>query len=154
MTKPFQILGIQQIAIGGEDKERLRKLWVDLLGFQFKSTFVSERENVVEDICAIGDGVNEIELDLMQPFDMEKKPAVHQTPLNHVGLWVDDLPKAVEWLSAQGLRFAPGGIRNGAGGHDIAFIHPKGNDEFPFCGEGVLIELVQAPPDIIAGLSS
>jgi lactoylglutathione lyase len=154
MTKPFQILGIQQIAIGGEDKDRLRKLWVDLLGFQFKSTFVSERENVVEDICAIGDGVNEIELDLMQPFDMEKKPAVHQTPLNHVGLWVDDLPKAVEWLSAQGLRFAPGGIRNGAGGHDIAFIHPKGNDEFPFCGEGVLIELVQAPPDIIAGLSS
>jgi lactoylglutathione lyase len=153
MTKPFQILGIQQIAIGGEDKDRLRKLWVDLLGFQFKSTFVSERENVVEDICAIGDGVNEIELDLMQPFDMEKKPAVHQTPLNHVGLWVDDLPKAVEWLSAQGLRFAPGGIRNGAGGHDIAFIHPKGNDEFPFCGEGVLIELVQAPPDIIAGLS-
>jgi lactoylglutathione lyase len=154
MTKPFQILGIQQIAIGGEDKDRLRKLWVDLLGFQFKSTFVSERENVVEDICAIGDGVNEIELDLMQPFDMEKKPAVHQTPLNHVGLWVDDLPKAVEWLSAQGLRFAPGGIRNGAGGHDIAFVHPKGNDEFPFSGEGVLIELVQAPPDIIAGLSS
>ena len=154
MTKPFQILGIQQIAIGGEDKERLRKLWVDLLGFQFKSTFVSERENVVEDICAIGVGVNEIELDLMQPFDMEKKPAVHQTPLNHVGLWVDDLPKAVEWLSAQGLRFAPGGIRNGAGGHDIAFVHPKGNDEFPFSGEGVLIELVQAPPDIIAGLSS
>lgn len=154
MTKPFQILGIQQIAIGGEDKDRLRKLWVDLLGFQFKSTFVSERENVVEDICAIGDGINEIELDLMQPFDMEKKPAVHQTPLNHVGLWVDDLPKAVEWLSAQGLRFAPGGIRNGAGGHDIAFIHPKGNDEFPFSGEGVLIELVQAPPDIIAGLSS
>jgi lactoylglutathione lyase len=154
MTKPFQILGIQQIAIGGEDKDRLRKLWVDLLGFQFKSTFVSERENVVEDICAIGDGINEIELDLMQPFDMEKKPAVHQTPLNHVGLWVDDLPKAVEWLSAQGLRFAPGGIRNGAGGHDIAFIHPKGNEEFPFSGEGVLIELVQAPPDIIAGLSS
>jgi lactoylglutathione lyase len=154
MTKPFQILGIQQIAIGGEDKDRLRKLWVDFLGFQFKSTFVSERENVVEDICAIGDGINEIELDLMQPFDMEKKPAVHQTPLNHVGLWVDDLPKAVEWLSAQGLRFAPGGIRNGAGGHDIAFIHPKGNEEFPFSGEGVLIELVQAPPDIIAGLSS
>jgi lactoylglutathione lyase len=124
------------------------------LGFEFKSTFVSERENVVEDICAIGDGANEIELDLMQPFDIQKKPAVHQTPLNHIGLWVDDLPKAVEWLSAQGLRFAPGGIRNGAGGHDITFIHPKGNEEFPLCGEGVLIELVQAPPDIIASLGA
>ena len=154
MTKPFKILGIQQIAIGGENKDRLRKLWVDLLGFEYKSTFVSERENVDEDICSIGQGIYEIEVDLMQPLDLEKKPAVHQTPLNHIGLWVDDLPKAVEWLSAQGLRFAPGGIRQGAAGHDITFIHPKGNAEFPYCGEGVLIELVQAPPAIIAGLSS
>ena len=154
MTKPFKILGIQQIAIGGESKVRLRKLWVDLLGFEYKSTFISERENVDEDICAMGQGVHEIEVDLMQPLDLEKKPAVHQTPLNHIGLWVDDLPKAVEWLSAQGLRFAPGGIRQGAAGHDITFVHPKGNAEFPFCGEGVLIELVQAPPAIIAGLSS
>ena len=154
MTKPFKILGIQQIAIGGENKDRLRKLWVDLLGFEYKSTFISERENVDEDICAMGQGVHEIEVDLMQPLDLEKKPAVHQTPLNHIGLWVDDLPKAVEWLSAQGLRFAPGGIRQGAAGHDITFVHPKGNAEFPFCGEGVLIELVQAPPAIIAGLSS
>jgi lactoylglutathione lyase len=154
MTKPFKILGIQQIAIGGESKVRLRKLWVDLLGFEYKSTFVSERENVDEDICAMGQGVHEIEVDLMQPLDLEKKPAVHQTPLNHIGLWVDDLPKAVEWLSAQGLRFAPGGIRQGAAGHDITFVHPKGNAEFPYCGEGVLIELVQAPPAIIAGLSS
>jgi lactoylglutathione lyase len=154
MTKPFKILGVQQIAIGGENKDRLRALWVDLLGFKYKSTFVSERENVDEDICAIGTGVHEIELDLMQPLDIEKKPAVHQTPLNHIGLWVDDLPKAVEWLSTQGLRFAPGGIRNGAGGHDIIFVHPKGNDEFPLSGEGVLIELVQASPDIIASLNS
>ncbi|MBU3630299.1 VOC family protein [Polynucleobacter sp. AP-Melu-500A-A1] len=152
--KPFKILGIQQIAIGGQDKNELKKLWVDMLGFQFKSTFVSERENVDEDICAIGTGVHEIELDLMQPLDIEKKPAVHQTPLNHIGLWVDDLSKAVEWLSANGLRFAPGGIRNGAGGYDIAFVHPKGNEEFPVSGQGVLIELVQAPPEVIAGLSS
>ena len=153
MTKPFRILGIQQIAIGGESKDRLRKLWIDLLGFEYLSTFVSERENVDEDICAIGAGANQVEVDLMQPFDMDKKPAVHQTPLNHIGLWVDDLPKAVEWLSAQGMRFALGGIRKGAAGHDITFIHPKGNEEFPFGGEGVLIELVQAPTDIIRGLS-
>ena len=154
MNKPFKILGIQQIAIGGEDKARLRKLWVDLLGFESKSTFISERENVDEDICAIGHGAHEIEVDLMQPLDVDKKPAVHQTPLNHIGLWVDDLPLAVEWLSAQGLRFAPGGIRKGAAGYDITFVHPKGNEEFPFCGEGVLIELVQAPPAIIAGLTA
>ena len=153
MTRPFKILGVQQIAIGGTNKQKLKKLWVDLLGFQYKDTFVSERENVDEDICAIGKGAHEIEVDLMQPLDIDKKSAVHQTPLNHIGLWVDDLPKAVTWLTEQGLRFAPGGIRPGASGHDIIFVHPKGNDEFPFGGEGVLIELVQAPPEIITALS-
>jgi lactoylglutathione lyase len=150
--RPFRILGIQQIAIGGPDKSRLKSLWVELLGLQVKGSFVSERENVDEDICALGEGVHAVEVDLMQPIDADKKPAVHTTPLNHVGLWVDDLAQAVAWLSAQGLRFAPGGIRKGAAGHDICFIHPKGNEAFPLCGEGVLIELVQAPAEVIAAL--
>jgi lactoylglutathione lyase len=149
MSKPFKILGIQQIAIGGPDKGRLKSLWVDMLGLQVKSTFVSERENVDEDICALGSGPTAVEVDLMQPLDPDKKPAVHTTPLNHIGLWIDDLPQAVEWLSGQGLRFAPGGIRRGASGFDICFVHPKGNEESPVGGEGVLIELVQAPPEVV-----
>lgn len=153
MDKPFRILGLQQVAIGGTDKQRLRRLWVDILGLSVKSSFVSERENVDEDICALGHGVHAVEVDLMQPLDADKKPAVHSTPLNHVGLWVDDLPKAVAWMTAQGVRFAPGGIRKGATGHDICFIHPKAGDDFPIGGEGVLIELVQAPPEIIAALA-
>ena len=151
-SKPFKILGIQQIAIGGPDKQRLKSLWVDIFGLQVKSTFVSERENVDEDICALGSGPTAVEVDLMQPLDIDKKPAVHATPLNHVGLWVDDLAKAVEWMTANGVRFAPGGIRKGAAGFDICFIHPKANDEFPIGGEGVLIELVQAPAEVIAAL--
>jgi lactoylglutathione lyase len=152
--RPFKVLGIQQIAIGGTDKARLRNLWVDMLGLQVTGNFVSERENVDEDICAIGHGVHKVEVDLMQPIDPDKKPAVHTTPLNHVGLWIDDLPRAVEWLTAHGVRFAPGGIRKGAAGYDICFLHPKSNDEFPIAGEGVLIELVQAPDDVIAALSA
>lgn len=150
--RPYRILGVQQIAIGGPDKQALRRLWVDVLGLNVTGTFVSERENVDEDICTIGQGPYAVEVDLMQPLDPEKKPAVHATPLNHVGLWVDDLPKAVEWMTANGVRFAPGGIRAGAAGHDICFIHPKSNDQFPVGGEGVLIELVQAPPEVIKAL--
>jgi lactoylglutathione lyase len=151
-SQAFRVLGIQQIAIGGPDKGRLKALWVDMLGLRMTGQFVSERENVDEDICALGRGAHTVEVDLMQPLDPDKKPAVHTTPLNHVGLWVDDLPAAVQWMTAQGVRFAPGGIRKGAAGHDICFIHPKGNDEFPLSGEGVLIELVQAPAEVIAAL--
>ena len=151
--RPFKVLGLQQIAIGGCDKQALRKLWVDLLGLPVTGHFRSERENVDEDICRLGSGAFAVEVDLMMPIDADKKPAVHTTPLNHVGLWVDDLPAAVQWLGDNGLRFAPGGIRPGAAGHDICFVHPKGNAEFPLSGEGVLIELVQAPPDVIQALS-
>ena len=149
MTRPFKILGVQQIAIGGPSKEKLRTLWVDMLGLEITGNFGSERENVDEDITAMGKGPFKVEVDLMQPLDPEKKPAVHATPLNHIGLWVDNLPVAVEWLTNNGVRFAPGGIRKGAAGYDITFMHPKANDEFPIAGEGVLIELVQAPQEVI-----
>jgi len=149
-ARPFRILGIQQIAIGAADKARLAHLWGDLLGATRVGQFRSESENVDEDIYLLGAGAQACEVDLMQPLDPERKPRVDQPALNHIGLWVDDLPQAVEWLSAEGLRFAPGGIRRGAAGHDICFIHPRGNEDFPFGGEGVLIELVQAPPEVIA----
>jgi lactoylglutathione lyase len=153
-TRPFKVLGIQQIAIGGLDKTRLQKLWVEMLGLEITGTFKSERENVDEDICVMGSGPFKVELDLMQPLDPEKKPAVHATPLNHIGLWIDKLPEAVEWLTAQGVRFAPGGIRQGAAGFDITFLHPKANDEFPISGEGVLIELVQAPQAVVQAFAA
>ncbi len=152
-ARPFKVLGIQQIAIGGPDKKRLQRLWVDMFGLEVTGTFRSERENVDEDICAIGTGPFKVEVDLMEPIDPNGKPAVHTTPLNHIGLWIDDLPVAVGWLTAQGVRFAPGGIRKGAAGFDICFVHPKGSDELPIGGEGVLIEMVQAPPEVVLAFS-
>ena len=151
--RPFKVLGIQQVAIGAPDKSRLHTLWVDLFGLEVTGNFRSERENVDEDICTLGAGAFKVEVDLMQPIALDKKPAVHTTPLNHIGLWVDDLPAAVQWLAASGLRFAPGGIRKGAAGFDICFVHPKGNDEHPLSGEGVLIELVQAPPEVVTAFA-
>ena len=153
MSRPFKVLGIQQIAIGATDKSALKHLWVDLFGLEMTGHFQSEKENVDEDICTLGQGPFKVEVDLMQPLDIDKKPAVHTTPLNHVGLWMDDLPAAVQWLSAQGVRFAPGGIRKGAAGFDICFLHPKSNEEFPVSGEGVLIELVQAPPEVVGAFA-
>jgi lactoylglutathione lyase len=149
MDRPFRVLGVQQIAIGAPEKKRLRSLWIDLLGATPHSTFRSESENVDEDIALLGG----VEIDLMEPIDPERSPRVHQPPLNHIGLWVDDLRRAFEWLGERGVRFAPGGIRRGAAGHEVCFIHPKGNEASPIGGEGVLIELVQAPPEVIAAFA-
>lgn len=152
--RPFRVLGVQQIAIGAADKSALRTLWLDLLGLEQVTSFRSESENVDEDIAVAGAGPLGVEVDLMQPVDPSARPRVHEPALNHVGLWVSDLRAAVAWLEQNGVRFAPGGIRKGAAGHEVCFIHPKGNDAFPVGGQGVLIELVQAPPEVIAAHAS
>ena len=54
-----------------------------------------------------------------------QSPKVDTPPLNHIGLWIDDLEAAVKHLTAAGVRFTPGGIRKGAAGHNVIFIHPK-----------------------------
>jgi len=147
--RPFRVLGVQQIAVGAVSKDPLRRLWIELLGLSLKGHFRSESENVDEDIAEAGTGPLAVEVDLMQPVDPDARPRVHEPALNHVGLWVDDLPRAVAWLEGQGVRFTPGGIRRGAAGHDVCFIHPKGSPQAPIGGEGVLIELVQAPAQVI-----
>jgi len=149
--RPFKVLGIQQIAVSGLDKSLLRTLWVDTLGLKLSGNYRSVSENVDEDIAQIGAGPFRVEVDLMQPLDPEMKPRVQTPPLNHVGLWIDDLPAAVQWLKDRGVRFAPGGIRKGASGFDICFIHPKGDETAPISGQGVLIELVQAPAEVREG---
>eukprot|EP00978_Attheya_sp_CCMP212_P040467 scaffold221222_cov40-Attheya_sp.AAC.1 len=133
----------------------MTRLWQDIFGLAKVGSFVSEKENVDEDILSLGPNktnaspLARIEVDLMSPLDPEKSPKVHSPALNHIGLWVDDLEAAVSWMTKQGVRFTPGGIRKGASGHNVTFIHPKGNEASPIGGAGVLIELVQAPQNVI-----
>jgi len=141
-ARPFRVLGLQQVAVGGLDKAALSSFWVDLLGVERVGTYRAEKENVDEDILKVGRGLlGTVEIDIMQPLNPEVAPKVHIPALNHIGLWVDNLKACHENLSAKGVKFA-GGIRKGAAGHDVAFIHPKS-------AVGVLVELVQAPDSVI-----
>ena len=80
MTRPFRVLGVQQIAVGSTDKSRLRRLWIDTLGLEDHGSYRSEKENVDEDMAAIGHGPLAVHVDLMQPVDPEKRPKVHEPP--------------------------------------------------------------------------
>jgi lactoylglutathione lyase len=149
-ARPFKVLGVQQIAVGADDRQRLRALWVDALGLTPSKHFQSVTENVDEEVLQLGSGPARVEVDLMQPLDTTKKPRVDVPALNHIGLWIDNLQAAHDWLRDAGVRIAPGGIRKGASGQDVFFIHPRPSQGSPVCGEGVLIELVQAPDHVIA----
>ena len=111
-SRPFKILGLQQIAIGSLDKSLLSNLWTNIFGIPKIGNYKSEKENVDEDILVLGkeDSPLAVEVDLMMPIDAEKSPKVNVPPLNHIGLWVDDLPAAVSWMENEGVRFTPGGV--------------------------------------------
>src|SRR4026209_115878 len=96
-ARPFRVLGLQQVAIGGLDRAALRHLWCDLLGVSQHGTYQSSAENVVEDILRLGPREASTDLDLMQPLDPAKTPRVHEPALNHIGLWVDDLRAAYQY---------------------------------------------------------
>jgi lactoylglutathione lyase len=149
-VRPFTVVGVQQIALGSRDRRSLRALWVDCLGLTPVSTYSSASENVDEEILSVGAGLGRVEVDLMQPLADSARPVIHEPTLHHVGLWIDALLSAVAWLVQHGVRIAPGGVRRGAMGHAVCFIHPKPSVYFPISGNGALIELVQAPPDVIA----
>ena len=105
------------------------------MGLKKSLEFQSIKENVEEDVLSVGRGLlGTIEIDVMAPINPDKSPKVHIPALNHIGLWVDDLQNAVAYLEGQSIKCI-GGIRRGASGYDITFIHPKSA-----CG--VLIELV------------
>lgn len=143
----FKVLGIQQVAIGGLDKGALAGFWVEKMGIKKVGDYRAEKENVDEDILQLGSGPHAVEIDLMQPLNPEVAPKVHIPALNHLGLWIDDLEACVDELEGKGIKFTPGGIRKGASGHNVCFIHPKS-------AEGVLVELVQAPPDVVDAKSN
>ena len=52
-ARPFRILGLQQIAVGGDSLDALRTLWVDTLGITKTGEYESASENVREDILSL-----------------------------------------------------------------------------------------------------
>jgi lactoylglutathione lyase len=148
-ARPFTVLGVQQIALGNRDRSALKALWGDCFGLASAGSFSSVLENVDEEILSLGRGLGRVEVDLMQPVDVQRRPTIHEPTLHHVGLWIDELRPAVCWLVTRGVRLTPGGIRRGAAGHDICFVHPKPSRYFPISGQGALIELVQAPAAVV-----
>ena len=136
------MLGLQQVAIGNLSKEELGKFWIGHLGLTKVNSFTSTKENVDEDVLTVGKGLlGTVEIDLMAPLDPEKSPKVHIPALNHIGLWVDNLENAVEYCQKNDIKVV-GGIRVGASGFNVTFVHPKSA-----CG--ILLELVQAPQNVI-----
>jgi len=128
---------IDHIAIVVEDIESTLGFWRDALGLE-----LAHVEDVPEQKSEVAFlPVGESEIELVRPttddsgvakYLQKRGPGMH-----HISLEVDDIEGMLAQLKAKGVRLINETPVQGAGGKQIAFIHPEST-------RGVLVELYQS----------
>lgn len=132
----MQTSQIDHIGIAVKNLEEASKLYQDL-GLKVEGTEVVESQKVK--VAFIGIGQSRIELleSTAPDGNIAKFIEAKGEGIHHIALKVDNVEKALEELAAKGYQLIDKTPRPGAGGHKIAFLHPKST-------KGVLLELSES----------
>ncbi len=131
------VVGIDHIGVCVADIDEAGKAWSNLLGEP-----VVDREDVVAQNTAAAfvrmSGPAAVELVCPMPGNvgLDKFVAKRGDALHHVAFAVTDIREALARLKQAGVRLIDEEPRPGAGGHLVAFLHPKAMG-------GTLVELVE-----------
>jgi len=127
---------IDHIGIAVKSLSEAIPIWTALLGRNVSGEEEIPAEQVR--IAFFGEGPGRVEL--LEPTDTDSPIARHLEKrgagIHHVCLSVPDLEAALRRAEDVGLEPLPPRIRTGAGGHRVAFLHPRS-------AGGVLIELTE-----------
>jgi methylmalonyl-CoA/ethylmalonyl-CoA epimerase len=131
---------IDHIGIAVKSLSEAIPIWTAILGSNVSGEEAVPAEKVR--VAFFGEGPGRVEL--IEPTDPDSPIARHLdrrgSGIHHICLAVPDLEAALESAEAAGVEALPPRIRLGAGGHRVAFFHPRTTG-------GVLIELSEAAPD-------
>jgi methylmalonyl-CoA/ethylmalonyl-CoA epimerase len=132
----MKILKIDHIGIAVNSMDEGKKFWSEILGLDFNG-----EETVVEQKVNTGFfPVGESEVELLESTAPDGPVAKYiekkGTGVQHVAFVVEDVAAALEELKAKGVALIDQVPRRGAGGKQIAFLHPKATG-------GVLVELCE-----------
>lgn len=133
----FKVLKVDHIGIAVKNLEEAKKFYVEKLGMtHLPEDEVVEQQKVKVSFFPCGD--SEIELLESTSPDGPIAKFIEQKGegIQHIALRVDDIEAALADLKEQGVRLIDEKPRYGAGGADIAFVHPKATG-------GILLELSQ-----------
>ena len=127
---------IDHLGIAVKSIDEALKFYQQMLGLPLAGTEIVADQGVEVAMLPIG----ESRIELLQPTGDDtpigKFLAKRGSAIHHICLEVDDLVAQLAQMQAQGAQLIDEQPRRGAGGHLIAFVHPKTTG-------GVLIELVQ-----------
>jgi methylmalonyl-CoA epimerase len=133
---------IDHIGVAVRDMDEALVLYRDLLGLELERTEEVPQENVRVAFLKLARSGCPGHLELLAPmtdqgniaaFIEKKGPGLH-----HIAVAAENLPVLMERCREAGVRLLDETPRTGAGGKQIAFLHPKS-------GGGVLIEICAEP---------
>ena len=134
----FKILGVDHIGVAVTDLEETQNFWT-AVGRPCTGQETVAEQKVTTTFNPTPNG-SEIELLAATEPDSPIAKFIEKNGgrggIQHIALRVDDLPAAIADLQEKGIRMIDTKPRKGAGGADIAFVHPKST-------YGVLLELCQ-----------
>ena len=134
----FKILGVDHIGVAVNDLEETQNFWT-AIGLPCTGQETVAEQKVTTTFNPPPNG-SEIELLAATEPDSPIAKFIEKNGgrggIQHIALRVDDLPAAIADLQEKGIKMIDTKPRKGAGGADIAFVHPKST-------YGVLLELCQ-----------
>ena len=134
----FKILGVDHIGIAVNDLDETQNFWT-AIGLPCTGQETVAEQKVTTTFNPTPNG-SEIELLAATEPDSPIAKFIEKNGgrggIQHIALRVDDRPAAIAELQEKGIRMIDTKPRKGAGGADIAFVHPKSTF-------GVLLELCQ-----------
>lgn len=130
-------LHLDHVAIAVKSIARMQPLFESLMGGTGSAPERVEAQGV--EVVFVGEGAGRLEL--LEPTRPDSAIGKYLEKrgqgLHHVAYRVPDIEAALARLAADGIELIDRVPRPGAGGHLVAFLHPRATG-------GVLVELVQA----------
>lgn len=131
-----KMIKVDHIGIAVKSIEEARKFWEDTLGLKIVATEEVAEQKVITAFIPCGDSEVELLQSTAEDGPIAKFIEAKGEGIQHIALRVDNIEEALAELKEKDVRLIDQAPRKGAGGAQIAFLHPKATG-------GVLLELCQ-----------
>ena len=135
---------VDHVGIAVDSLEKRLPFWAEALGLTVSGIETVDTEQVKVAFLPVGDARIEL-LEATSPDSPIARHLDRRGPgVHHLTFEVADLDRAIDALRKADVQILGDGAREGAGGHRVAFLHPKS-------AGGVLIELCESSAEKVAG---
>ncbi len=131
----FKTICLDHVGIACKDLDKSKKFYTEILGLTCSGEEAVPSQGVKTVFIPCGETLLELLVDITENNDgpIGKYIAKNGEGIQHLAVRVDDIEAAIAGVQERGGIMIDKAPRGGAGGMDIAFIHPK--------SVGILLEL-------------